>query len=100
VSLVRSYSSLFGLKLQLKLPYITSFILLSGTLSLWINFMVLVPFTLPSLSPYARRQFISCRLGPRVFVFWMPEELAVIQVHVCFRVMYELGSFGVLCGST
>ena len=53
VSLVRFNSSLFGLMSQLKLPYVTSLILSNGTSSFRMNRIVLVGFTLPSLSPLA-----------------------------------------------
>lgn len=43
VSLVHSFPSIFGLKSQLKIPYITSFILLIGTWSFWMNLIVSVP---------------------------------------------------------
>ena len=53
MSLVRFTSSLFSLLSQLKLPYVTSFILLGGTSSFCMSQMVLVGFTRPSLSPLA-----------------------------------------------
>ncbi len=44
VSLVHFTSSLFGLRSQLKLPYVTSFILSAGTFSFLMNRIVLVGF--------------------------------------------------------
>ncbi len=97
VSLMCSFSSLFGLKLQLKLPYVMSFILSFGTWYLWINLMVLVPFTLLSLSPWANHpNSFAADLVHDSLYFWVTEELAVGQVHVCLFVVCELGSFDAL----
>ena len=54
VSLVQCVSVLFGFMLQLKLPYITSFLLLTGTWSCRMKKMVFVGFTLPP-TPCANR---------------------------------------------
>jgi hypothetical protein len=53
MSHVRCFSFLFCLISQLKLPYVTSFILSFGTWSLQTKKMVFVPFTLPR-TPWAR----------------------------------------------
>ena len=53
MSLVRWTSSLFGFKSQLKLPYVTSFILSAGTSSFLMNRIVLVGLTRPSFNPFA-----------------------------------------------
>ncbi len=55
MSLVRCVLVLFGLMSQMKLPYVMSFLLSWGIPSFLMKYIVFVPFTLPSLSPCARR---------------------------------------------
>ncbi len=74
VSLVQWVSVLFGFMSQLKLPYVTSFLLSKEILSFRMNLIVFVPFTLSSLSPCASRSnsfvadllHISLCLGLRI----------------------------------
>ncbi len=67
-------SVLFGFKSQLKLPYVTSFALSFGTLSLLMKKIVFVPFTLPSLRP--------CASHPNLFAADLSDVSCVLGLEV------------------